>query len=83
MKCVYRKTVTVRNLPFYNDTTLANCASSDYGDSGGPLVIKAGEGYLQIGVHSQGPKRCGAVLGLGVSARLGLEEVYRWLSNYL
>ena len=83
MKCVYRKTVTVRNLPFYNDTTLANCASSDHGDSGGPLVIRTGKGYLQVGVHSQGPSQVGAVLGLGVSARLGLEGVHRWLSNYL
>ena len=82
MECVYRKTVTVRNLPFYNDTTLANCAPGDHGDSGGLLVIKAGNGNLQVGVHSQGPKQYGAVLELGVSACLGLEEVHRWLRPY-
>jgi len=83
MECVYRKTVTVRNLPFYNDTTLANCAPGDHGDSGGPLVIKASNGYFQVGVHSQGPKQCGAVLELGVSGRLGLRKVHRWLRPYL
>ena len=81
MDCMYGKTVGVNSLPFYNDATLANTAPGDHGDSGGPLVVNTPRGYVQIGVHSQGPCQKGAKLGLGVSARLGLQNVNNWIKK--
>lgn len=66
---------------FFNETTLANNAASDHGDSGGPLVVEIPNGRIQIGVHSQGPKRKGADQGYGVCARIARPDVHRWMDR--
>ena len=71
------------NSSFYNDSTMAYSATTDYGDSGGPVVLVSGRGRLQFGVHSQGPKRQGAdIAGTGVAAKLHDPQVHDWLNQF-